>query len=169
MPGRNRNNPQYNDEQLDPSELRFVENIMAGMSPERAYRAAGYTGRLNHSTGPLTRPLVQDAIARRQKEEQKRLKITRQDVIDGFKDAIRDAKLASDPMSQIAGWREIARVLGLYEPERKVVEFSDKREVALRQLQELDMEDLMELAGSNVIDAEFELIVEAPRALEDRH
>ena len=46
--------------------------------------------------------------------------ITRDDVLEGFKDAIAIARTQSEPMTMIAGWREVGKMLGMYEAKLKI-------------------------------------------------
>lgn len=160
-----------NDEGLTTQELSFVEGILAGLTPSQAYKQAGYTSRLStlQPHHPLNRPAVQAAIRARQNEMRDEARISRSDVLRGFQRAIKDAQLQADSVAQIAGWREIGKMLGYYEPEKREIVLSDKREEAIRQLQEISMDELMDLAGDSVIDGEFELVVEPPRALTRSH
>jgi phage terminase small subunit len=101
-------------------------------------------------------------INTRRKLLREEARITRDDVIDGFMEAIRQAKLLGDPSTQIAGWREIGKMLGYYEPERRVIQLSDRREEALAQLQAADTEQLLRLVGPDgVIEAEFDVVTDA--------
>jgi hypothetical protein len=160
-----------NDEGLTTQELAFVEAICAGMTPAQAYKSAGYTSRLSavQSNHPIHRPVVKDAIAARQNKMRDDAQISRGDVLRGLQRAIKDASLQADSMAQIAGWREIGKMLGYYEPEKREIVLSDRREEAIRQLQEVSMDDLLELAGDSVIDGEFELVVEPTRAITHSH
>ena len=58
-------------------------------------------------------------------------------------------------------WREIGKLLGVYEPERKVLEVKDYTKDELRGLSD---GDLLKLAGGKMaqtIDAEFEEVTSA--------
>jgi hypothetical protein len=48
--------------------------------------------------------------------------LTREDVLGGFEDAANIARTKEDPMGMISAYREIAKMLGYYEPEVKRVE-----------------------------------------------
>jgi hypothetical protein len=138
---------------LTHSQERFVECLVSGMTVRAASAQLGIAVRqgiaLSHHQS------VREAVAARRKELRNKFMLSREDCVKGFLKAIDDAKLVSDPMAQISGWREIGKMLGHYEPERKVVELSDKREEALQQLQDLGVEELMSLAGDSAIDGEF--------------
>jgi hypothetical protein len=56
-------------------------------------------------------------------------------------------------MAQIAGWREIAKICGLYAPEVKEFRLTGSQEAKMKELQTLSDDQLLELAGS-VIEGE---------------
>ena len=150
---------------LNAKEHAFVENIAMGLNPSRAAANAGYGSVRSKGPALMRNDRVRDAIHTRRAELRDSFRIKREDVLIGLRDAIKDAKLLSEPMSQIAGWREIGRMLGYYEPERKIIELSDHTPTAIQQLQEVSTTELLELAGpsGSTIDGEFTLL-EAPRA-----
>ena len=61
---------------------------------------------------------VRRRIQARQASDSAELGVTRQKVLDGLMEAIEQARAQTNPMGMIAGYREIARLLGLYEPTR---------------------------------------------------
>jgi phage terminase small subunit len=148
------------DEGLTAQEESLIQHLLQGVPKSAAGRMAGYKFR-DMKRGidrVLKKPLVVSRIRQLQTEIRNKHEITRDDVLDGFKDAINDAKLAGDPGNQINGWREIAKVLGYYAPEVRKIEVSDKQAKALEQLSQMSEEDLMQIAGKDVIDGEFRLI-----------
>ena len=149
---------------LDHREQKFVENITMGMTRVAATANAGYGGAKSAGYRVANQPHIKAAIQRRHNELRETFRIKREDVLIGLQEAIKDAKLLSDPTAQIAGWREIGRMLGYYEPERKIIEVSDHVPTAIAQLQEVSTTELLELAGpSATIDGEFTLL-DSPRA-----
>ena len=149
---------------LNAKEHAFVENIAMGLNPSRAAANAGYGAVRTKGPALMRTDRVRDAIHKRRGELRETFRVKREDVLIGFQEAIKDAKLLSDPTAQIAGWREIGRMLGFYEPERKIIELSDHVPTAVQQLQEISTSELLELAGpSTTIDGEFTLL-DSPRA-----
>lgn len=99
------------------------------------------------------------AHARRVQKElsQHRTGFTREDVTEGIHDAVQQAKLMADPMSQIRGWTEIARINGLDAPKKveHTVTITDAN-APPEQLRYLPTADLVRLVdASNVIDVDF--------------
>jgi len=145
---------------LTQQEELLVQNLLKGFPKSVAGREAGYNFK-NMKQGVdriLAKPIVRERIDALRAELSRRAKISQEDVLEGFMDAINDAKLAGDPGNQIAGWREIAKVLGYYAPERKEIEISKKAAQAQEQLAALPEEELLKIAGDDVIDGEFELL-----------
>jgi hypothetical protein len=67
--------------------------------------------------------------------------------------------MTSDPQAQIAGWREIAKVLGFYAPKITKIEVSKTEARARKELSAMTEKELIEMAGSDdVIEGEFSLI-----------
>jgi hypothetical protein len=87
--------------------------------------------------------------------------ITKDDVVLGYRSAIEDAKLLSDPMAQIAGWREISKMLGYDAPREIKITLSGDVRATRKQIAQLDDASLIELLGAgNVIDADFYVVKE---------
>lgn len=158
-------------------ERRLCEHLALGLTKKAAGAAAGITD-YSSIREALAKPRVQNYLAELQRQEAERLQISRDDVIRGMQDAIMDAKLLSDPMSQIRGWSEIGKILGHYTPEKKEITLTAEQAQALGRLQSMDEQELLTLAGPDVIDGEWfeELeavgeIIEAAadEALEDNH
>lgn len=87
-----------------------------------------------------------------------RSKITLDDVNEGIRDAIDDAKLVADPMAQIRGWTELARINGLEAPKKVAVEHSliTSPDAPSEQLKQLPSAELAKLVDeSHIIDADF--------------
>lgn len=87
----------------------------------------------------------------------------RKQVLQGILEAIEIAKDMRQPSSMISGWKEVGRMCGFYEPERREITLSvDKKEI-IREIQEMDTKDLLEYAArkdaeDHALDAEFEVV-----------
>lgn len=85
-----------------------------------------------------------------------RTQITREDIVQGLKEAIDQAVILADPMAQIAGWREVAKILGYDKTPTVQVHLTGTVEQMQKQIQAMPMEELLRLGGANdVIDADF--------------
>lgn len=132
---------------LAPKQQLYVSARVQGSMPVVAARLAGYV-----NPDEAAAELEQDAIVRTAIEYMIRAdahsrKVTRQDVVNGIKDAINIAGTAGE---QIAGWREIARIEGHYAPTKVQV----GGEVKHIQEQVAGMTDA-ELAKAAAEDVEF--------------
>ena len=80
---------------------------------------------------------------------------TREDVIFGFKQAVDQAHMLGDPMAQIAGWREIAKIKGYDKQPNITFNVHGTIEEFKKQLQSMTTDHLLELAGGDVLDGDF--------------
>lgn len=109
----------------------------------------------------LARSDAQDLMKTFQAEYREVAKIKKAEVLDGFKEAIDMAKLKGEPLTMIAGWREIARLCGYYEPQKMQVSVNVSGQVMLEKMSTLSDEQLLEMMqDSNAVDAEFEEIID---------
>jgi hypothetical protein len=139
---------------VDPKLIEFCRQIHLGVKIAPAGRLCG----IKNPHRMLKRPEVKAFMLQLQKEARDEFDFTRREVVQGLKEAIEQARILEEPMAQIAGWREIAKVLGHYEPETKRIILSTEEENRKRQLGMMDEKLLLEMAGSQFIDAEFDLI-----------
>lgn len=103
----------------------------------------------------LKKPGVQEVRDRMREAVRKKVDITKEDIINGFLKAIEQADLLGEPMTQIAGWERIAKILGFDKPKEVIVWAGDAKGVR-RQIAQLPDADLVKLLeADNVIDAEF--------------
>lgn len=138
---------------LTEEEKNFVHYLeVMGLPVTRAGELAGIT-----SPGYVAKkPAVIEAREALREIVHARVDITKEDVLEGFKDAIGQAKLLADPMSQIAGWREIGKMMGFDAPREVNIKISADVRTMRRQIQQLADEDLVEmLKADNVVDADF--------------
>jgi hypothetical protein len=75
--------------------------------------------------------------------------IRRTDMLEVIQDAIQMARMAGEPLTMIAGAREIAKMLGFYEPEKKQIELSMSQERTRDKYAALSDEELL-----NIIEGE---------------
>lgn len=144
----------YDDYGLDEQEQQLLYNIeVLGLSVKRAGAMAGVTD--PHAV--LQRSNVMVAREKLRAALRERLQITREDVVNGIKAAIDQAVILADPMAQIAGWREIAKILGIDKTPNVNVHIQGTLEQVQKQLQGLPLEQLMKEAGQigNVVDVDF--------------
>lgn len=146
---------------MDNREAQFAANIAMGMPQAAAARTAGY--RAGMSTELMRRPEIQQEILAQTQNFSKELILSRNDVLTGLLDAIQDAKLQGDATPQIAGWREVGRIIGCYAPEEKKVSYSGDISVIQKRVMELSDERLHEYT---TIEGEVVPELEAPTTFE---
>jgi hypothetical protein len=98
------------------------------------------------------------ALAAARSAYQETAKIERQDVVDGIKEAIEVARLQADAQGMIAGWRELAKLCGLYAPEVKRLELTLSAQRAKSKYEGLSDEQLFQIATGTIIDGVAERV-----------
>lgn len=129
---------------LDPQVRKFCVKVAEGYNPSDAARAAGFADPGKTGKDLMRRPTVRKALNVMIERTMQVSEITREDVIEGFKDAINIARQQSEAMGMIAGWREIGKMLGMYEAKVKV-EITGGAGELQRQLQGMSDADLLKL------------------------
>lgn len=140
--------------ELSPDEQKLIYNIeVLGMPAARAADLCGMTTTYKNA---LIRPEVQEARAKLKNQLRQSTSITREDVVNGYKEAIDMARLMNDAMPMIAGWREISKILGFDKPQEIKVTIEGGVREMRRQIRSLPESELLRLADeSNIIDGQF--------------
>ena len=99
-----------------------------------------------------------NALAIEHRRSQQVLNIDRKHVLKGMIEAVDMAKDMRQPAGMISGWREIGRICGFYEPEKREITLSVNSEQLVEELRNLSRERLLELANTPVLDAEYEVV-----------
>lgn len=141
-------------DELTEKQAVFVDLVVAGVNPHAAAGAAGYAVPAVESSRLALKEKVAEAIDTQRRIQMVKEGFTRQDVLDGIKAAIDDAKILADPSSQIAGWREVAKICGYYAPELKKLTISSELAAARGELEQLSDEALLSLAAPEPIEGE---------------
>lgn len=140
---------------LAAEEQKFLYNLeVLGMPPERAAVIAGITD--TNYPNILARPDVQLAREKMRGQLRQSVQLTREDVINGYKEAIDMARIINEPMPMIAGWTAISKLLGFDKPQEVNITINgDVREVR-RQIRAMPEVELLKLADENsIIDGDF--------------
>ena len=152
--------------ELSIKQRNYVEARLQGLTKAAAGRAAGCS--TQNEVYVLERnPKVRAAIRYLLREGSAKVEdLTKSDVLTGMMDAVSAAATASE---LVMAWREIGKLLGAYEPERKILEVHDYTEAELKELSDKDLARLAGKKMRNVIeDAEFEEVPKAkPEPLPD--
>jgi len=126
---------------------RFVEEYLRDQNGTQAAIRAGYAPGSAYSAASrlLRNDQVRVAVAERQGAIARDLELDRQKVIAQLMEAIEVARLQSDPQAMIAGWREIAKMLGYYEPERRKIDVSVSAKRMVDQFEAMSDAELLQI------------------------
>lgn len=130
--------------ELDPPVRKFCAKVAEGMTPSDAAAFCGFEDPGKTAKLLMQRPTVRKALNVMIERTMKVSEITREDVIAGFQDAIAIARQQSEPMGMIAGWREVGKMLGMYETKVKV-EISGGAGEIERRLKDMSDAELLRL------------------------
>lgn len=84
--------------------------------------------------------------------------MTRQKVMEGLLEAVEMAKIQADPTAMIAGWREVGKMCGYYEPVKKQIDVNITGNVVMQRLNKLSDAELLKLIETetaNALEGEF--------------
>lgn len=139
-------------DELTERQQTYVKARIDGVSVKEAGERAGYTmNEASLRTHVERHPKIKVILRESNRAAMKKLELSREDVLQGFLDAV-DASQTSQDLT--VAWREIGRVLGVYEPTKVQV---DVAQMSAAQMQELSTEELVSLAGMQgvLLEGEF--------------
>lgn len=137
---------------LSDAERNLVYHIeVLGLSTKRAAEICG----VGNPYEVLKRPDVASAAEALREAGRQRVNISKDDVLSGIQYAIQDAKMTADPMAQIAGWREISKMLGYDAPKQVNITVTGPVADMRRAIETLPDNELAQLIHDDVIDVEF--------------
>lgn len=135
--------PRKRSRVLTEKQATYVDNILEGASKSDAARAANCTPNNVHA---LERSkTVQDALASARAELEDISTLRRVDVLEGIMEAIDMGRTLAEPSTMIAGWKEIAKIMGYYAPETKRIELSTDQANVQKKLEMMSDQELMEM------------------------
>jgi phage terminase small subunit len=134
---------------LTDRQKQFCLFVSEGKPIKTALRLAGYSENSQKYNGLATRimqnPQIIKAVHHLHKRYENAIVASRKTVLEGFLDAIEQAKLMSDPAVQIAGWREIGKMCGYYAPEVKEVNINVGAKRVIGQLEVMSDQELLDM------------------------
>ena len=148
------------DAPLTEMQRLFVMHVVHDkMTQTAAARAAGFKGNPGTAGYDLMQnPKVQRAIAEERKEYEVASGVTKKKVIDGFLEAIDMGRMKGDPLAMIAGWREVGKMCGFFEPTKSKIEISVNGQVMVQRLNQMTDEELLAIAESDpsqILEGEY--------------
>ena len=151
------------DGPLTAQQKEFVKNIAHhGMKPALAAQTAGYLHSDVNAYRMMRNPKIKKAISIEQEAYAKASEMTKKKVIDGFIEAIDLARIKGEPVAMIAGWREVGKMCGFYEPKKVDIKVSMQGQVLLQRLNSMSDQELLAMAeeDANVLEGEFDVVGE---------
>lgn len=141
---------------LTERQRRFVTYFVhEQMTQTAAARAAGFAGAGPAAVELMKHPKIIAAIAEERATYAAASGVTKQKVIDGFLESIDMGRMKADPLAMIAGWREVGKMCGFYEPTKKQVEISVNGQVLVQRLNSMTDEELLALADGSILEGEL--------------
>ncbi len=135
---------------LTLKQSRFIDEYLNDLNGAQAAIRAGYSPRCakEQASRLLTYAHVQTGIEERNRDIEIRLEISRENVLEGFQKAYEIAKDNNNPGAMTGANRELGKMCGYYEPDKKKIEVSSTGgKEHLRYLESLSDEVLMEMLG----------------------
>lgn len=137
-------------------QAKFIDHFLESGNASEAARLAGYASRSAKVTACrlLNHPEVVATVRTRRCEIEAGYQLSREKVVNGLLSAISMAELKGDAGTVISGWRELGKLLGYYEPERKKIDVSlDARRVISRfeQMSDAELVTWVENAPADVV------------------
>lgn len=130
---------------LTTQQKEFVRQWAGGENITTAALRAGYEPSANYGSKLAAMPHIRKAYSILVAEFQKDAQLNREDVIKGLKDSIEMAKLMSEPATMIAGWREIGKLCGFYEPRKIDVNVNVNGSVILENMNKMTDAELLKI------------------------
>lgn len=142
---------------LSATEQQFLYQLeVIGLPVLRAAEIAG----VKSPYAVLKKPHIIAGREQYRRAVQGRTDFSRDDIIAGMKGAIDQASILGDPMAQIAGWREIAKLKGYDKQPSVSITLTGTIDQVTKQVKTMSTEQLIELAGGEgILDADFYRVV----------
>ena len=134
---------------LTLKQSRFVDEYLIDLNGAQAAIRAGYSPRCakEQASRLLTYAHVQAEIEEKNRDIEIRLEISRENVLEGFQEAYEMAKDNNNPGAMTGAYRELAKMCGYYEPDKKKIEVSQAGRDHLKSLESLSDEELLGMLG----------------------
>jgi hypothetical protein len=157
---------------LNEREKKFALFVAEGKSATKATQLAGYStkGSGTQTDRLLQRPDVINAVHHLQRRYEESIVASRKMVLEGFLEAIEQARLQADPAVQIAGWREVGKMCGYYAPEVKEVNVNVGAKRIIGQLEVMSDAELLEMIEKDreAIEGEaLEVLTSSPVSVDE--
>ena len=136
---------------LTQEEADFVYNVEVLRMPARAAARMA-----NAKPGIVCAPHIIQARQLVKDAMRGPMVVTRDDVTEGYREAIDMARVMAEPEVMLKGWQAMAKLHGLEEASKVDINLNASVEVASKLVRTMSTEDLVaQLGASDLIDAEF--------------
>ena len=114
---------------ITDKQARFIDEYLIDLNGTQAAIRAGYSKRSAKEQAHrlLTYAHVQAELEEKRIEMQRKHEINRDGILEGFQEAFELAKESNNPGAMTGAYREIAKMCGFYEPEKKKVEITQEQ------------------------------------------
>lgn len=145
---------------LTSKQKEFIKIWASGESIQSAAIRAGYHdgGRTGYATSKY--PVALELYAKEKALYEASCMMTRKKVMDGLLEGVEMAKIIGEPASVIAGWREVGRMCGYYEPVKRQLDINITGDVNIKRLESMPDSELLKLIKGEVTDVVFNEIEE---------
>ena len=151
------------DRPLTTRMKEFVKLWAQGESILSAAIRAGYNDGGTYAYRLAKDPAILKIYHREKEAYAASVGMTRQRVMEGLLEAVEMAKIQADPTAMIAGWREVGKMCGYYEPVKKQIDVNITGNVVMERLNRLSDSELLKLIEqqtTNALEGEFAEVVE---------
>jgi phage terminase small subunit len=138
------------DRPLTTKQLAFVKAWASGDSILAATVRAGYNDGGTFGYRLARMPHILKIYEAEKAAYVEASQMTRKKVMDGLLEGIEMARLLAEPSSMIAGWREIGKLCGFYEPIQKRIDVNLTGNLVLDRLNRLSDAELLKLIQDGV-------------------
>lgn len=139
------------DKPLTDAMKVFVKEWAAGESIVSAAMRAGYEAP-TYGYRLVRQPNVLKLYAELKAKYEEAAQMTRKKVMDGLLEGVEMAKLAGEPASVIAGWREIGKMCGYYEPVRRKLDITVNGNAVMDRMNRMSDAELLRVIEGGVME-----------------
>lgn len=143
---------------LSEMQSAFVKHLVHDqLTQTAAARMAGFKNPNVAATNLVRNPKIIKAIAEARAEYALASGMTKQKVIDGFLEAVDLARIKGEPMAMVAGWREVGKMCGFYEPQKSEIKLSVHGAVLVERMSAMSDDELLRILEQDpqAIEGEF--------------
>lgn len=141
------------DKPLTDKQRAFVKHWASGESINSAMIRAGFDeNSITYGWRLARQPNVLALYHEEKRKYEEAAGMTRKKVMEGLIEAVEMAKLMAEPATMVAGWREIGKMCGYYEPVKKKIDINVTGNVAFQRLNKLSDADLLRIIQQEITD-----------------